>query len=105
MDKPIILQFEADAKTVRMLRRCCEALGLTQEQVLRQGVQKVYETIEKRKGRPTENPKTIPVKFRLDYDTEQKLDACTESMQASKAEIIRKGIHKMYDVLHHDQHD
>lgn len=50
-------------------------------------------------GRPTDNPKNTSVKFRADDETFEKLVACSEKMQVSRAEVIRQGIHKMYDGL------
>ncbi len=53
----------------------------------------------KKMGRPTDNPKDISLKVRLDKETSEKLDDCIHSMEVSKAEIIRRGIHKMHDDL------
>lgn len=50
-------------------------------------------------GRPTDNPKDISLKIRLDKDTNKKLDECVQTLDVSKAEIIRRGIHKVYDNL------
>ena len=54
---------------------------------------------EKKLGRPTDNPKDIVLKIHLDKNTNDKLIKCSVEMQASKAEVIRQGIHKMYDGL------
>lgn len=50
-------------------------------------------------GRPTDNPKTTSVKFLADDDTFDKLKECSEKMEVSRAEVIRIGIHKVYDDL------
>lgn len=50
-------------------------------------------------GRPTDNPKDISLKVRLDKETAEKLDDCTRTMEVSKAEVIRRGIHKVHDDL------
>ena len=54
---------------------------------------------EKKLGRPTDNPKNIMVKFRADEDAFQKLKECSDAMQVSQAEVLRQGVHKMYDGL------
>ena len=54
---------------------------------------------EKKLGRPTENPKDIVLKIRLDHDTSDKLEECSQAMEVSKAEVVRQGIHKMHDDL------
>lgn len=99
MDKPIILQFEADAKTVRMLRRCCEALCLTEEEVLCRGVKKVYDALENQKKQPNESLKSIPVNFMLDEETNRELNICVETLQETKSDIVRKGILKVAEDL------
>jgi predicted transcriptional regulator len=54
---------------------------------------------EKKIGRPTDNPKDIVLKIRLDHDTSEKLEECREKMETSKAEVVRQGIIKMHDDL------
>ena len=53
----------------------------------------------KKMGRPTDNPKDISLKVRLDNDTARKLEECVAEVNVSKAEIIRRGIHKVHDDL------
>jgi len=53
----------------------------------------------KKLGRPTDNPKDIVLKIRLDKDTSKKLEECSEKMEVSKAEVVRQGIHRMHDGL------
>lgn len=53
----------------------------------------------KKIGRPTDNPKDISLKVRLDNDTSKKLEECIRIMEVSKAEVVRQGIHKIYDGL------
>lgn len=53
----------------------------------------------KKMGRPTDNPKDISLKIRLDKETSERLDDCVEALEVSKAEVIRRGVHKMYDDL------
>ena len=50
-------------------------------------------------GRPTDNPKEISLKVGLDNDTANKLDDCIEKIKVSKAEIVRRGIHKVHGDL------
>ncbi|MCI8706019.1 CopG family transcriptional regulator [Lachnospiraceae bacterium JLR.KK009] len=53
----------------------------------------------KKMGRPTDNPKNISLKVRLDSDTSEKLEECTRILEVSKAEIVRQGVHRVYDGL------
>lgn len=50
-------------------------------------------------GRPTDNPKDISLKVRLDKETAEKLDDCVQTLEVPKAEVIRRGIHKVHDSL------
>ena len=50
-------------------------------------------------GRPTDNPKDISLKVRLDKETDEKLNECVRITEVSKAEVIRRGIHKVHDDL------
>lgn len=50
-------------------------------------------------GRPTDNPKDIALKVRLDKGTAEKLAECVEALEVSKAEVIRRGVHKVHDDL------
>ena len=53
----------------------------------------------KKMGRPTDNPKDISLKVRLDQETSEKLDDCVRVLEVSKAEVMRRGVHKVYDDL------
>lgn len=53
----------------------------------------------KKMGRPTNNPKNTSIKFKADDDTVQKLKECSEKMEVSQAEVLRRGVHKVYDDL------
>ncbi len=53
----------------------------------------------KKMGRPTDSPKNIDIKIRFDQDTVSKLEKCSEKMQISRAEVVRRGVKKMYDDL------
>lgn len=53
----------------------------------------------KKMGRPTDNPKDISLKVRLDQETAEKLDDCVRAMEVSKAEVMRRGVHKVHDDL------
>lgn len=53
----------------------------------------------KKIGRPTDNPKDITMKIRFDKDTAKKLENCSEKMKISRAEVVRRGVKKMYDDL------
>ncbi len=50
-----------------------------------------------RTGRPkSDNPKATQVTARLDDTTIQKLEECAQALSATKAEVIRLGIEKVY---------
>lgn len=53
----------------------------------------------KKLGRPTDNPKDITMKIRFDKDTAEKLEECSGKMEISRAEVVRRGVHKMHDDL------
>lgn len=50
-------------------------------------------------GRPTDSLKDIDIKIRFDKDTVDKLETCSEKMQITRAEVVRRGVRKMYDDL------
>lgn len=53
----------------------------------------------KKKGRPTQDPKTNNLKFRFSDEDLCKLTFCAEQTGKTKAEIIRIGIDKVYQEL------
>ena len=53
----------------------------------------------KKMGRPTDNPKEITMKIRFDQDSFEKMEKCSEEMKISRAEVVRRGVHKVYDDL------
>lgn len=53
----------------------------------------------KKLGRPTDNPKQLELKFRMDLDTNAKLEQCSKTLSVSKAEILRRGGHQFYNGL------
>ncbi|MCL2827939.1 MAG: CopG family transcriptional regulator [Oscillospiraceae bacterium] len=53
----------------------------------------------KKMGRPTDNPKNVSIKFKADDETVRKLQESSEELNVSKAEVLRKGVHKVYDDL------
>ncbi len=54
----------------------------------------------KKMGRPpSDNPKSDIIRIRVDQATLSKLDACTEKLNTTRSDIVRKGIEKMYDDL------
>nr|WP_300417061.1 ribbon-helix-helix protein, CopG family [uncultured Oscillibacter sp.] len=54
---------------------------------------------DKKMGRPTDNPKDTSLKVRLDKASAEKLDECAKELDVSKAEVVRRGIHKVHDDL------
>ena len=55
--------------------------------------------MNKKKGRPTDSPKTNRESFRLSNSDMEKLNFCVEKTGESKTEIVRKGIDKVYNEL------
>ncbi len=53
----------------------------------------------KKMGRPTDSPKDISLKVRLDQETSEKLDDCVRVLEVSKAEVMRRGVHKVHEDL------
>lgn len=53
----------------------------------------------KKIGRPTDAPKNKTIKFRIDDETDKKLEYCSKELNESKSEILRKGVCKLYDDL------
>ncbi len=57
-------------------------------------------TIEKKKmGRPTNDPKSNRVSFRLSEEDIEKINFCTEKTGKSKTDIIRNGINEIYEKI------
>lgn len=54
---------------------------------------------QKKLGRPTDSPKDITLKIRLDQPSHERLEECSKEMGISRAEVIRQGIKKMHDDL------
>lgn len=54
---------------------------------------------QKKLGRPTDSPKDIILKIRLDKPASERLEECSAKMGISRAEVIRRGIKKMHDDL------
>ena len=54
---------------------------------------------EKKIGRPTDNPKETMIKFRADKTTCENLRECSQTLRVSQAEVLRRGVKKMYDGL------
>ena len=50
-------------------------------------------------GRPTDSPKDTTIKFRSDQETLQKLKECSEMLEISQSEVLRRGVQKIHDDL------
>lgn len=49
------------------------------------------------RGRPvSENPKDYMLRVRMDEETLKQLDECCSALNASRSEIVRKGIQEQY---------
>ena len=53
-------------------------------------------------GRPTTDPKTYRRGYRLSADDVEKLKYCSETLNISTTEVIRRGIDKVYSELQDD---
>jgi predicted DNA-binding protein len=52
------------------------------------------------KGRPpSKNPKNVDTRIRLSEDEARMLDFCKEKTGMTKADVIRRGIKKIYDEI------
>lgn len=45
-----------------------------------------------RTGRPTNNPKTVRLEIRMTKDESRLLEACAKEMNATKTDVIKRGI-------------
>ena len=57
---------------------------------------KVVMNVSPRTGRPTDDPKTKRVEIRLSSLDAEKLEYCCDTLNLSKAEVIRDGINNIY---------
>lgn len=55
--------------------------------------------VAKKLGRPTDSPKDITMKLRFDKESYEKLNECSEKLEVSRAEVVRRGVKKMHDDL------
>lgn len=49
-----------------------------------------------RKGRPTDSKKELVIRARVDNKTIEKLDKCTDTLEMTRSEVIRRGINEVY---------
>ena len=55
---------------------------------------------DKKMGRPpSENPLSERIYLRVDKETKEVLDDCAEKMDATRSEVVRKGIYLVQDEL------
>lgn len=52
-----------------------------------------------KKGRPTDEPKTLNTRIRLSEEDVKILEYCSKETGFTKSEIIRKGIKEVYEKL------
>jgi len=52
--------------------------------------------VSPRTGRPTDDPKNTRVELRLSESDAAKLDFCCKVFELTKAEVIRRGIDRVY---------
>jgi predicted DNA-binding protein len=54
---------------------------------------------EKKMGRPTDSVKDTTIRARMNEETVKRLDKCCEVMKATRSEVLRTGIDKVYEEL------
>lgn len=50
-----------------------------------------------KKGRPTNNPRNIQVRIRMNKNEKEMLDSCSEKLGITKTEVIVLGLKKVYE--------
>ena len=54
----------------------------------------------KKMGRPlSENPKSETLQIRVDKNTIQKIDECSEALKTTRSNVVRQGIDRIHDDL------
>lgn len=53
----------------------------------------------KKIGRPTDSPKDISLRIRIDSQTDEKLKECSELLKITKSDVVRQGIDRIHDDL------
>lgn len=53
----------------------------------------------KKMGRPTDSPKDISLRIRINAQTDEKLKECSEALKVTKSEVIRQGIDRIHGDL------
>ncbi|GHV19672.1 hypothetical protein FACS189425_10400 [Clostridia bacterium] len=51
------------------------------------------------KGRLRTEFETVSIKIRLDKATAEKLEECSERLEIPKAEVLRRGVHRIHEDL------
>lgn len=105
-DNPNVIRLDISIseEDARILDDYCKQTGKARPDAIRDGIRLLGREEEskmppRKVGRPTDNPKDISLKIRLDKGTDEKLEACIHAMNLSKAEVIRLGIHRIYEDL------
>ena len=55
---------------------------------------------QKKIGRPTDSPKNVMMRFRIDDETLRKLDECSKILKISRSEVLRAEVHRLHAELH-----
>jgi predicted DNA-binding protein len=53
----------------------------------------------KKMGRPTDSPKDISLRIRINAQTDEKLKECSQTLDVTKSEVVRQGINRIHDDL------
>ena len=54
---------------------------------------------QKKIGRPTDSPKNVMMRFRIDDETLRKLDECSKILKISRSEVLRAEVHRLHAEL------
>lgn len=54
---------------------------------------------KKKIGRPTDSPKKGSFRMRMDEETDRKLRKCSEILDETLSDTVRKSIHRLYNDL------
>ena len=55
--------------------------------------------VRKKPGPKSENPMNNHIKLRADKETVEKIEYCAEKLNTTRSDVIRKGVHFLYDDL------
>ena len=57
------------------------------------------EDIKAKMGRPTDSPKNVMVRVRMDAEMIEMINKCSRTLRITVSEVVRQGVKKVYDGL------